>query len=64
MWPGSYKDYVLVRSAPSPYPKTAQQAKIGEAGRKIREKCKGKTKHEFAACRHAVFAELGILKAR
>lgn len=50
--PGSWKDYVLVRSGPKPYAKTAQQKKIGEAGRRVGKECKGQSGSAFYECRH------------
>lgn len=49
-WPGSYRDYTYMRGAPAPYPKTAQQKKIGAGGRCVAEKCTGKTGTEFKLC--------------
>jgi len=51
MAPGSYGKYVLIRSAPRSYPKTSQQARIGEAGRAVGKECKGKTGSAFYECR-------------
>lgn len=60
-WPGGYKGYTYFRDAPDAYPKTAQQEKVGDAGRMIGEKCKGKKGGDFTACRHDVFKEVGLL---
>jgi hypothetical protein len=49
-WPGSYRDYTYVRGAPAPYPKTAQQKKIGDKGRCVAKECKGKTGSAFKEC--------------
>ena len=49
-WPGSYWAYTYVRAAPKPYPKTAQQKKIGEKGRCVARECKGKTGAAFKEC--------------
>ncbi|HEX54558.1 MAG TPA: hypothetical protein ENF49_00295 [Candidatus Altiarchaeales archaeon] len=58
MFPGGYKGYVYIRDAPDAYPKTSQQKKIAEAGRRIREKCKGKTGKDFTTCRTEVLREI------
>ena len=58
LFPGSYGDYVYIRAAPKEYPKTAQQAKVGKAGRMVGEKCKGKKGAEFKKCRHEVMKEV------
>jgi len=60
MFPGGYKGYTYFRDAPDSYPKTAQQEKVGRAGRLIGQKCKGKTGADFTACRHEVFREVGL----
>jgi len=50
--PGSYGGWVKIRKAPSAYPTTAQQKKIGEGGRAMGLACKGKTGAAFRVCRH------------
>jgi len=59
-WPGGYKGYTYFRDAPDSYPKTAQQTKVGEAGRLIGKECKGKHGADFTACRHEVFKKVGL----
>jgi len=54
--PGSYGGWVKLRKAPSRYPTTAQQKKIGEGGRKMGKECKGKTGASFRECRHQIIA--------
>ncbi len=49
-WPGSYRDYTYMRAPPAPYPKTAQQKKIGEKGRCVARECTGKTGATFKEC--------------
>ncbi len=49
---GSYRGYMYMRAAPKDYPTTAQQKAIGNKGRAMGEKCKGKTGAAFRACRH------------
>jgi len=58
MAPGSYAKYVLIRSAPRPYPKTPQQARIGEAGRKVGEQCKGQKGEAFYSCRRQALSSV------
>lgn len=50
-FPGSYGGYMYLRPAPKSYPKTRQQAVIGERGRTIGRECKGKKGADFKACR-------------
>jgi len=50
----SYRGYSYRRAAPRKYTKTAQQAKIGEAGRKVGAECKGKKGSDFRKCRHDI----------
>lgn len=47
-FPGSYGDYVYVRAPPASYPKTAQQIKIGAAGRECA--IKGKSGRDIHEC--------------
>ncbi len=54
--PGSYGGYVKLRRPPKKYPTTAQQKKIGEKGRAMGEKCKGKSGAAFRQCRHEALA--------
>jgi len=59
MFPGSYKGYTYNRPAPNTQTEKyknvkEQQKKIGDAGRAIREKCKGKTGTDFTICRSEV----------
>lgn len=49
-YPGSYGDYVYVRSPPKDYQKTAQQKKISQTGRLVADNCKGKKGADFHAC--------------
>ena len=58
--PGSYGGYLYMRPAPRAYPKTSQQAKIGDAGRAVRKECKGKTGPSFWACRSDVMKKMGM----
>ena len=50
--PGSYGGYVKMRKPPKRYTTTSIQKSIGEGGRTVGEKCKGKTGAAFRACRH------------
>jgi len=52
--PGSYAGWMKRRKPPKAYPTTAQQKKIGELGRQVGLKCKGKKGAEFRACRHEI----------
>jgi len=54
-FPGSYGDYIYVRAAPKDYPKTAQQRRIGEAGRKCA--IKGKSGRDIHECIRAEFGK-------
>lgn len=46
-FPGSYGGYVKRRAAPSKYPKTAQQAKIGKCARdNVKKGMQGSAIHE------------------
>jgi len=49
---GSYRGYKYERAAPKDYPTTAHQKAIGNKGRAMGEKCKGKTGSAFKQCRH------------
>lgn len=42
----------------SPYPKTEQQRKVAEAGRKIAEECTGLRGREFYLCRSGILREI------
>jgi len=55
---GSYRGYKYERAAPSNYPTTAQQRKIGNAGREVGKQCKGKVGADFKACKHEVLASV------
>jgi hypothetical protein len=55
---GSYRGYMYMRAAPKAYPTTAQQSKVGDAGRKVGENCKGKVGTEFRKCRHEALSGL------
>ena len=55
--PGSYGGWVKQRRTPGKSPRTAQQMKIGVAGREVGEVCKGKTGGAFKTCRHEVMAK-------
>jgi len=46
------------RKPPREYPRTPQQEKIAEAGKKVGEECKGKTGSEYVSCRHEVLVEI------
>lgn len=50
--PGSYGGYVKMRNAPRAYKTTDIQKRIGEGGRSVGLKCKGKKGADFRACRH------------
>jgi hypothetical protein len=50
---GSYRGYLYARAAPSPYPTTDQQKRIGDKGRRVGKECAGKTGSAFRECRHA-----------
>jgi len=56
--PGSYGGWVKPRRTPAKGTKTAQQRMIGEAGRAVGTKCKGKTGSDFRTCRHEVLDSL------
>lgn len=51
-FPGSYGGYIYERAAPSDYPKTAQQAKIGKCARdNVKPGMSGRAIHEaIRAC--------------
>jgi len=50
--PGSYGGWVKMRKPPSAYPTTDIQKRIGEGGRNVGLKCKGKKGADFRSCRH------------
>ena len=54
-FPGSYADYVYVRAPPAAYPKTAQQRRIGAAGRECA--VRGKSGREIHDCIRAKFGK-------
>lgn len=54
--PGSYGGWVKMRKPPKSYPTTAQQKKIGEGGRTMGVKCRGKSGAAFRECRHEIIA--------
>jgi len=54
--PGSYGGWVKFRKAPSSYPTTPQQKKIGDGGRRMGKECAGKTGATFRECRHTALA--------
>ncbi|MGI0150182.1 MAG: hypothetical protein ACREDF_11710 [Thermoplasmata archaeon] len=54
--PGSYGGYYRQRRAPSSYPTTPQQRKVGQAGREVGKQCKGKKGSDFFRCRHDAIA--------
>lgn len=56
-FPGSYGGWVKPRRIAKVTSRTSQQKAIGEAGRAVGAKCKGKTGSEFKTCRHTVLAE-------
>lgn len=56
--PGSYGQYLYMRSAPTHRKTTSQQHKVGGAGRDVGAKCKGKKGAEFRKCRHEVMASV------
>jgi len=50
--------WIKPRKPISDYPKTGQQGKIAEAGRKISEECTGKRGAEFKLCRSGVLRKI------
>ena len=50
--PGSYGGWVKMRKPPKGYKTTSVQKAIGDGGRAVGEKCKGKKGAEFRKCRH------------
>jgi len=49
--------WIKERKRPRPYPKTEQQKKIAEIGRKIKELCTGLKGGEFRSCRRKILEE-------
>jgi len=58
MFPGGYKGYTYFRDAPDEYPKTPQQRKVAEAGRRIGKECKGKHGADYTSCRAEILASI------
>lgn len=50
--------WIKERKPISPYPKTSQQTKIREAGRRIAEECTGLKGREFYLCRSGILKEV------
>lgn len=50
--------WIKARKKPSKYPKTQQQMKIEEAGKRIAEECTGRRGREFQLCRSKVLEEI------
>lgn len=56
-FPGSYGGWVKPRRIAKDTARTAQQAKIGVAGREVGKVCKGMKGSDFKTCRHEVMAK-------
>lgn len=56
--PGSYGGYYRQREPPSAYKTTAQQHKVGQAGRAVGAQCKGKKGSDWFRCRHEAIAKV------